>query len=312
MGAAVDTVDKKGLVGLPLKREPLPAHVQICVALKREEALNERGLPSAFGFEHGDADHGGGSPGDWIEAEPTYVRGRPTRHAVAQLERQKPRFVVVAVFAVQVFTSELRREDLPKQRTAGPKVKTDQLDARDDQSASVWQTGHKAIAVRGIHVPGMLWDGDQKPGFVWVKASFDEVDGGALNPELSEVLTGVFGTQKQLLAVPYVSNSQNHQGADADPNPCLAFGWGGTVRLEQHLGVGAEVGFSDLGEVNQDRGVFASGVPVWIGNLTKPVHPPVGIVIRKCRNVEGLLWSSRRSGCSTAGRRFNQNYPDKY
>lgn len=191
---------------------------------------------------------------------------------------------------------------MPKQRTAGPKVKTDQLDARDDQSASVWQIGHQAIAVRGIHVPGVLWDGDQKPGFVGVQASFDEVGVVAADPELFEGLAGVFGTQIKLLAVPDVSNSQNHQGAYADPNPCLALGWGGTVWLEQHLGVGAEVGFSDLGEVNQDRGVFASGVPVWVGNLAKPVHPPVGIVIRKCRNVKGLLWSSRSSGCPTAGR----------
>ncbi len=160
--------------------------------------------------------------------------------------------------------------------------------------------------MRGIHVPRVFWYGDQKPGFVWVQASFDEVDGGAVNPELSEVLTGVFGTQKQFFAVPDVPDSQDHQGADADPNPCLAFGWGGTVWLEQHLGVGAEVRFSDLGEVNQDRRVFATGVPVWVGNLAKPVHPPVGIVIRKCRDVEGLLWSSRSSGWPTAGRRFNQ------
>jgi hypothetical protein len=41
----------------------------------------------------------------------------------------------------------------------------------------------------------VFWDGDQKPGFVWVQASFDEVDGGAVNPELSEVLAGVFGTR---------------------------------------------------------------------------------------------------------------------
>lgn len=177
---------------------------------------------------------------------------------------------------------------------------------------SVRHIGHQAITVRGIHVPGMLWDGDQEPGFVGVQASFDEVGGVAADPELFEGLAGVFGTQMQLLAVPDVSNSQNHQGPDADPNPCLALGWGSTVWLEQHLGVGAEVGFSDLREVNQDRGVFASGVPVWVGNLAKPVHSPVGIVIRKCRDVEGLLRSSRRSGCSTAGRRFNQNYPDKY
>ena len=73
MGAAVDAVDKKGLVGFPLKREPLAAYVQKCVALKREEALNERWISSALGFEHGDADHGGGSPSHWIEVEPAYV-----------------------------------------------------------------------------------------------------------------------------------------------------------------------------------------------------------------------------------------------
>jgi hypothetical protein len=165
--------------------------------------------------------------------------------------------------------------------------------------SALWQIGHQAVAVRGIHVPGMLWDGNQEPGFLGVQASFDEVGVVAAHPELFEGLAGVFGTQIQLLAVPDVSNSQNHQGAYADPNPCLAFGWGGTVWFEQHLGVGAEVGFSDLGEVNQDRGVFATGVPVWVGNFAKPVHPPVGIVIRKCRDVEGLLWSC---GCSTAGR----------
>ena len=82
--------------------------------------------------------------------------------------------------------------------------------------------------------------------------------------------------------------------------------------FEQHLGVDAEVGFSDLGEVNQDRGVFATGVPVWVVNFAKPVHPPVGIVVRKSRDVELLLSSSWRSSCSNAGRRFNQNYPDKY
>lgn len=214
--------------------------------------------------------------------------------------------MVVVIFAVQVFTSELRREDLPQKRAAGPKVKTDQLDARDNQSASVWQIGPQAIAVRGIDVPGVFWDGDQKAGFVGVQASFDEVDGGALNPELSEVLAGVFGTQKKFFAVPDVPDSQDHQGAYADPNPCLAFGWGGTVWLEQYPGVGIEVGFSDLGEVNQDRGVFAAGVTVRVGNFPKPVHSPVGIVIRECCDIKGLLWSSRRSVCFTAGCGFKQ------
>lgn len=115
MAAAIDAVDKKGLVGFPLVGEPFAAYVQKCVALEREDALNERWIPSAFGFQHGYADHGSGSPSHRIQPESAYVRGRPTRYAVAKLERQKPRFVVVAVFAVQVFTSELRREDLPQQ-----------------------------------------------------------------------------------------------------------------------------------------------------------------------------------------------------
>lgn len=164
----------------------------------------------------------------------------------------------------------------------------------------------------GVHVPRMFWDGNQKTSFVGIQACFDEIGCGPADRELFECFSGVLRTHKQGLSVPDVSNSQNHQSPNTDPDARLGLGWGCAVGLEQHRWVISKIEIGDFGEVDLHRRMGSAGVTVRVGNLAKPIDTPESIVFGKCSNVKGLLWSPWCSGMPAAGRGITQICPNKY